>query len=55
MKNNKLDKNIEKVRMNLYNVLAVLIVIIPEYFAELIYTIEMSPINFFKICQQSIW
>ena len=42
MKNNDLQKNIEKARINLYNILAILIVIIPEFFAELIYTIEIS-------------
>ena len=42
MKNNKLEKNLERARINLYNILAVLIVIIPEYFAELIYSIEVS-------------
>ena len=42
MKNNKLEKNLEKARINLYNILAILIVIIPEYFAELIYSIEVS-------------
>ena len=42
MKNSDLQKNIEKARMNLYNILAILIVIIPEFFAELIYTIEIS-------------
>ena len=42
MKNNDLEKHIEKVRINIYNILAVLIVIIPEFFAELIYTIETS-------------
>ncbi len=42
MKNNKLEQNLEKARINLYNLLAILIVIIPEYFAELIYTIEAS-------------
>ncbi len=41
MKNN-FEKNLEKARINLYNVLAILIVIIPEYFAELIYSIEAS-------------
>ena len=35
MKNNKLEKNLEKARINLYNILAILIVIIPEYLAEL--------------------
>ena len=42
MKNKNLQKNIEKARINIYNILAVLIVIIPEYFAELIYTLETS-------------
>ena len=42
MKKNDFDKHIEKARINLYNVLAILIVIIPEFFAELIYTIEVS-------------
>ena len=42
MKKNKLEKNIERVRINIYNILAILIVIIPEYFAELIYSIEVS-------------
>ena len=45
MKNNKLEKSIEKARLNLYNILAILIVIIPEYIAELIYTIEVSQHN----------
>ena len=42
MRNNKLEKNLEKARINLYNILAILIVIIPEFFAELIYSIEVS-------------
>ena len=42
MKDNKLEKNLERARKNLYNILAILIVIIPEYFAELIYSIEVS-------------
>ena len=42
MKKKKLEKNLEKARINLYNILAIIIVIIPEYFAELIYTIEVS-------------
>ena len=42
MKNNKFEKNLEKARINIYNILAILIVIIPEYFAELIYSIEVS-------------
>ena len=42
MKNNEFQKNIEKTKINIYNILAVLIVIIPEFFAELIYTLEVS-------------
>ena len=42
MKNHNFQKNLEKVRINIYNILAILIVIIPEFFAELIYTIEIS-------------
>ena len=41
MKNNDLQKKIHEVRINIYNVLAILIVIIPEFFAELLYTIEI--------------
>ena len=40
MDKNNAQKNIEKVRINIYNILAILIVIIPEFFAELLYTIE---------------
>ena len=42
MKNNKFEKNLERARINIYNLLAILIVIIPEFFAELIYSIEVS-------------
>ena len=42
MKNNNFEKSLEIARINLYNILAILIVIIPEYFAELIYSIEVS-------------
>tara|TARA_Y100001968_G_scaffold238642_1_gene222039 strand:- start:19 stop:351 length:333 start_codon:yes stop_codon:yes gene_type:complete len=42
MKNNKLEKSLERARINLYNLLAIVIVVIPEYFAELIYAIEVS-------------
>ncbi len=45
MRNNDFQKNIEKARINIYNILAILIVIIPEFFAELIYTIEVSQHN----------
>ena len=45
MKNNKLEENIERARINLYNILAILIVIIPEYFAELIYTLDAAQNN----------
>ena len=42
MKNNDVKRQIEKAKINIYNILAILIVIIPEFFAELIYTIEVS-------------
>ncbi len=42
MKSNEIEKRLEKARINLYNILAILIVIIPEYLAELIYTIDAS-------------
>tara|TARA_B100001250_G_scaffold405730_1_gene423668 strand:+ start:844 stop:1176 length:333 start_codon:yes stop_codon:yes gene_type:complete len=42
MNNNEFQKNIEKARINIYNILAIIIVIIPEFFAELIYTMEES-------------
>ena len=42
MKNNNLDKHLEKARINIYNILAILIVIIPELIAELIYAIDLS-------------
>tara|TARA_B100000579_G_scaffold229416_1_gene187829 strand:+ start:1481 stop:1813 length:333 start_codon:yes stop_codon:yes gene_type:complete len=42
MKNNEFQKNIEKAKINIYNILAILIVIIPEFFAELIYAFEVS-------------
>tara|TARA_Y100001968_G_scaffold241536_1_gene225115 strand:- start:56 stop:409 length:354 start_codon:yes stop_codon:yes gene_type:complete len=45
MKINEFEENIEKARINLYNVLAILIVIIPEFFAEIIYTLEESQHN----------
>ena len=45
MKNNEFQKNIEKARIHLYNILAILIVIIPEFFAELLYSLEISQHN----------
>ena len=45
MKNKKFKKDIERAKINLYNILAILIVIIPEYIAELIYSIESSQHN----------
>ena len=42
MKNNDVQKQIEKARISIYNILAILLVIIPEFFAELIYAIEIS-------------
>ena len=41
MENKNFQKKIEKARINIYNILAILIVIIPEFFAELIYSIEV--------------
>ena len=55
MKNNKLEKNLERVRINLYNILAILIVIIPEYFAELLYTIEGSQHNVNLLNEGDAW
>ena len=45
MQNNKLNENIDKAKINIYNLLAVLIVIIPELFAEIIYEIGISQHN----------
>ncbi len=45
MKNKEFEKNLERTRINFYNILAILIVIIPEYFAELIFSIEVSQHN----------
>ena len=42
MKNNEYKKYIEKAKINIYNILAILIVIIPEFIAEIIYTMEIS-------------
>ena len=42
MKNNNLEKHLQRARINIYNILAILIVIIPEYFAEFIYSLEVS-------------
>ncbi len=42
MKNDEIQKNIEKTRINIYNILAIIIVIIPEYIAEIIYALEVS-------------
>tara|TARA_Y100001968_G_C19221944_1_gene650175 strand:+ start:580 stop:912 length:333 start_codon:yes stop_codon:yes gene_type:complete len=42
MKKSDYQKHIEKARINIYNILAILIVVIPEFFAELLYTIEVS-------------
>ena len=45
MKNNHRQDKIEKAKINIYNILAILIVIIPEFFAEFIYEIGLSQIN----------
>ena len=42
MKKEELQKIIDKARINLYSILAILIVIIPELIAEVIYSIEVS-------------
>ncbi len=42
MKNNNFQKHKEKAKINIYNILAILIVIIPEFFAELLYSFEVS-------------
>ena len=45
MKRNEIQKNIDRAKINIYNILAILIVIIPEFFAEIIYSIEASQHN----------
>ena len=45
MKKKQIDKNLESARINIYNILAILIVIIPELFAETIYSIGISQHN----------
>ncbi len=45
MKNKEHQKNIDKAKINIYNILAVIIVIIPEFLAEFIYSIGISPYN----------
>ena len=55
MKNNKLENNLERVRINIYNILAILIVIIPEYFAELIFSFEASQHRFILPNEGDAW
>ena len=43
--NNNFKKNLDTVRINIYNILAILIVIIPELFAEIIYSLGISQHN----------
>ena len=45
MNNNQQQEQIEKAKINIYNILAILIVIIPEFFAEFIFEIGLSQIN----------
>ncbi len=46
MKNKEIHQDkIEKAKINIYNILAILIVIIPEFFAEFLYEIGLSQIN----------
>ena len=55
MKTNKLKQNLERAQINLYNILAILIVIIPEFIAELIYTIEASQHKSILPCEGDAW
>ena len=45
MKNNQQREKLANARINIYNILAIIIVIIPEFFAEFIYEIGLSQIN----------
>ena len=45
MTNNQKKEKIDKAKINIYNILAILIVIIPEFFAEFIYEIGLSQTN----------
>ena len=45
MKSKKQQEKIDKAKINIYNILAILIVIIPEFFAEFIYEIGLFQIN----------
>ena len=45
MKNSQSRKKIDKALINIYNILAILIVIIPELLAEIIYSFEMLQHN----------
>tara|TARA_B100000579_G_C22381416_1_gene642952 strand:- start:78 stop:410 length:333 start_codon:yes stop_codon:yes gene_type:complete len=45
MDKNDIQKKIDTARINIYNILAILIVVIPEFFAELLYSIEVSHHN----------
>ena len=45
MKSKKQQEKIDKAKINIYNILAILIVIIPEFFAEFIYEIGLSQMN----------
>mgnify|MGYP001465983822 CR=1 FL=1 len=55
MKNNNLKKQMERARINIYNILAILLVIIPEFFAELIYTIEVSQHKSILPTEGDVW
>lgn len=45
MTNHQHKEKIEKIKINIYSILAILIVIIPEFFAEFIYKIGLSQLN----------
>ncbi len=55
MKNNDIRTKIDKAKINIYNILAILIVIIPEFFAELIYTLEASQHKRFLPSEGEAW
>ena len=55
MKKNNQQEKIEKAKINIYNILAILIVIIPEFFAEFIYEIGLSQINNKLPIESDVW
>ena len=55
MKNNNFKENIEKAKISMYNILAILLVIIPEFFAEFIYTLEVSQHKSVLLSEGEAW